>query len=178
MTDNIDIELEGFTEEDRIIAILRALGAVEEAAAALYRTYGKVWRKDAPFWEGLAKTEDLHRAHLAHLIVLVNGNADEFHLAQSFSVKMLEDVVKKTQLYIGMARSGHLNAKQALYHAHHLENMAVESELARLFKSDNPEFLQLSQAILADEKEHQDAISRLLRERYPRDTAAARDKNR
>ncbi len=170
MTDEIIIEIESGHEKESTIAVLRKLGELETASALLYRTYAGVWRKDKDFWGGLAVTEERHRTYLDDLIRMVDANPGRFTLRQRFSITMVNEVIKKIHHHISLTRSGHLEAQQALYHAHHLENLAVESELACLFQSDDPEFLRLSGEILADEKDHQGTIKRLLKERCPRRT--------
>ncbi len=178
MTDDIIIEVEPGHEKDGTIAVLRKLGELETDSALLYRTYAGIWRKDTDFWEGLAATEERHRAYLDDLIRMIEADPGRFTLCQPFSVTMVDEVIKKIHHHIGLARSGHLEAQQALYHAHHLENLAVESELARLFQSDDPEFLRLSGEILADEKDHQGAVTRLLKERCPRRTGGGKKPRR
>lgn len=168
MTDEIIIPLDGLDEKNRTIAILQKLGRTEEAVAALYRAYGCVWPQDRDFWESLAVAEDGHRAYIARVIVLVDERPDEFKSVHFVSPEMLDNFITKIRSHANMAQMGQLSEKQALYEAHQIENMALESELALLFKSDNAEFLKLSETIRADEKEHRDAIIRLLQERYPK----------
>ncbi|HOW52482.1 MAG TPA: hypothetical protein PLV42_10625 [bacterium] len=168
MPDDIIIDMDGNDQGAAMIAILQKLGETEEAVAALYRAYAEVWPADGAFWRTLAKTEDGHRAYIGHVIVMVRERPDDFRPVHFFSVEMLDTFIKKIQGHAVMARAGQLNEKQALYEAHQIENMALESELALLFKSGNAEFLRFSATILSEEKEHRDAIHRLIQERYPK----------
>lgn len=168
MTDDIIIEMDGADQGDAVIAILQKLGETEEAVAALYRAYGCVWPKDRDFWESLAVAEDGHRTYIAHVMVLVNERPGEFKPVHSMSPSMLDSFIAKIRCHAKMAQAGQLNEKQALYEAHQIENMALESDLTLLFKSTNDEFMKLSGTILGEEKEHRDAIARLLKERFPK----------
>jgi len=168
MAEEIIIDMDGTDQGAAVIAILRKLGETEEAVAALYRAYAEVWPADGAFWRTLAKAEDGHRAYIAHVIVMVGERPDDFRPIHFFSVEMLDNFIRKIQGHAMMAHAGQLNEKQALYEAHQIENMALESELAQLFKSDNPEFRRFSATIVQEETEHRDAIHRLIQERYPK----------
>lgn len=168
MTEEIIIPFGELDEKDRILAILMKLGETEEAVAALYRTFAEAWREDREFWRKLAKAEDGHRAYIGHLMVLVGGRPGEFEPVHALTPEMLDGFIEKIRGHASMALNGQLTGKQALYEAHQIENMALESELARLFKSDNEEFLRLSETIVTEEREHRDAIVRLIKERYPK----------
>ncbi len=168
MTDDIIIEMDGADQGDAVIAILQKLGETEEAVAALYRAYGRAWPKDRVFWESLAVAEDGHRTYISHVMVLVRERPAEFKPVHFMSPAMLDNFIAKIRTHAQMAQAGQLTEKQALYEAHQIENMALESELALLFKSTDEEFVKLSGTILDEEKEHRDAIARLLQERFPK----------
>ncbi len=129
------------------------LVALEEAAAALYRTYASRLDEHAPFWSKIAAEEMQHAAVLRKLYdVLERGNV--FYNVSRFSGDEIHGEIDLLLNLEYSARFEVLSHHKALNEALKIERLLVESKFYKAVSSDAPEFRFLAERMVKQSQEH------------------------
>jgi hypothetical protein len=133
---------------------LEAMREAELAVAELYEACAETWPQDPPCWKELSAEERRHAENLSKMSALLAARPDVFSPGRPFRAAAVRTFIKGVRWNRDRVKSGELDLARFYSVARDLENSLIESRIAEIVITDDPEYTALAQRVVADTRRH------------------------
>ena len=146
--------------------IFDELGAVELAAADMYRRFAASFPADRIFWQSLAEDEDSHAVLVAKLKAILLKNGAPFEIVGPGSA-VLAAFRQSVEQQSWRLQRGEISRRAALFIARDLERTVIERNFYGAVKSGKPEFRMVKEKIRRETEGHLERLQNYLLTIFP-----------
>lgn len=143
--------------------VLMALYNHEIAISELYGVYADRFSEQEDFWQDLSGEEINHAASLEELAKKIKEDHEPV-VSELFSKASVEASIERIKKLIAQAEDADLTLLDALAHAVRIEEGMIENRYFEVFKSDNPEMIDVLNTLADDSRRHAAEIKEAYRE--------------
>ncbi len=144
------------------LEILESFARHEESIACLYKEYNFLFNDD--FWISLYQDELKHAASIRSFKEKLSDNTFYFN-ENRFRIEAINSSIKCVEEEIMLAKNKEISEIRAYSTALWIENALLESEIYKIFESDNVELKNLLKALTDETVTHREKIKNIIEKR-------------
>jgi len=142
----------------KIVQLLDLMREIESALGEFYARCGFFFPEDEDIWEELNSEEIKHAEQVEKLTTIATEKKEKFLLGE-FIPAVLKAFLDDIEDQRDSLENGELTRDKALLFARDCEDTLVEKKFLRAVESDDPEFINLTEKIEQEEREHLEKLN-------------------
>jgi len=158
----MNIKISG--ELNSILEVLKLMAQSEQMLGELYRACGIKWSEDRDFWTEISSQEDKHALYIKKIGEIISKRPENFEKGRPFNVFAIKTIIKGMQDKLLKIKEGSIPRKNAFFTARDFEQSILEDRYGEIVKSDDIEYIALTQEILSDTLTHKNRLDQKIKE--------------